>query len=142
MKTLVTLSVLILLGFIIAAPISAQYAMLRPMMGDRYDAKTEFTIVGTIEKIHRVPNANRGIGMHLIVKSSIETNEVHLGPAAFIEKRMTFKEGDTIEIIGSAVTMMGRTVVIAREVKKDEQVLKLRDETGIPLWSRGHRPIS
>jgi hypothetical protein len=55
---------------------------------------------------------------------------------------MEFKEGDTIQIIGSKITMMGRTVVIAREVRKDDQVLTLRDEKGVPVWSRTGRPIS
>ncbi len=80
-------------------------------------------------------NANMpGMGIYLIVKSGNETTEVHLGPAAFVEKTMTFKEGDSIQVTGSKVTMMGRTTVMAREVKKGDEVLKLRDENGVPLF--------
>jgi magnesium-transporting ATPase (P-type) len=43
-----------------------------------------------------------------------------------------------IQILGSKVTMMGRTVVIAREVKKGDDTLKLRDERGVPLWPGMH----
>jgi hypothetical protein len=78
-----------------------------------------------------------GMGLHLIVKTDKETIGVHLGPAAFIVKTMTFKEGDTVEVVGSKVMMMGRPTLIAREVKKGDQVLKLRDERGMPLWMRG-----
>lgn len=36
---------------------------------------------------------------------------------------------------GSRVTFQGKPAVIAAEVKKGDEVLKLRDETGLPAWS-------
>jgi hypothetical protein len=42
--------------------------------------------------------------------------------------------GDTVEI--TAVKSLRRGgVLIAGEVRKDGQVLKLRDEKGVPLWA-------
>ncbi len=118
----------------------------RGRMG-HYDPKAEITIQGTIEKLDRMDHRNMagmpgmGMGVHLTVKSGTEKTEVHVGPAAFVEKSMTFKEGDTVEVVGSKVSMMGRTALIAREVKTDGKVLKLRDENGAPLWSGMHRSI-
>jgi hypothetical protein len=38
---------------------------------------------------------------------------------------------------GSRITTKrGKTVLIAAEVKKDDSILKLRDENGVPAWSR------
>jgi hypothetical protein len=136
------LAVITFFVLIIAAPISAKGLQSGRMMTGQYDPKTEITFTGAVEKIHRLPNANMPTGMHLIVKSRNQSTEIRLGPAAFVEKTMEFKEGDSIQIIGSKITMMGRTVVIAREVRKDDQVLTLRDEKGVPVWSRTGRPIS
>ena len=120
----------------------AQSGQRGPMMRN-YDPKTEVTFIGSVESIDRMSYANMpGRGIHLTVKTGDETSDVHLGPAAFIEGKMAFKKGDTVQITGSKVTMMGKNTVIAREVKKGDQVLTLRDENGVPVWSRGRRRIS
>jgi hypothetical protein len=110
--------------------------MMGPMMMGNYDRAAEMTIKGTVEKIEK-PGIDhmRGMGgIHLAVKTENETYTVHLGPADFVEKTMTFKEGDAIEVTGSKMTMMGETALMAREVRKGDTVLKLRDENGMPLW--------
>ena len=62
--------------------------------------------------------------------------EVDVGPASFVSsKNVTFAKGDALTVVGSKVTMAGQVVVIAREIKKGEQVLTLRDAKGFPLWS-------
>jgi hypothetical protein len=35
---------------------------------------------------------------------------------------------------GSRITFAGKPAIVAAEVKKGDQVLKLRDESGTPLW--------
>ena len=128
------------LMLVISASVLIQAGQRDRMMMGNYDPKTEVTIQGTVEKVDRVSSGKMpGPGIHLIVRSGSETTDVHLGPAAFIDKTMTFKEGDAVQIIGSKVTMMGKPAVIAREVKKGDQTLKLRNEKGVPLWSRGRR---
>jgi hypothetical protein len=62
--------------------------------------------------------------------------EVHVGPASFVSsKNITFAKGDALTVVGSKVTMAGQDVVVAREIKKGDQVLTLRDANGFPLWS-------
>src|SRR6516225_8886122 len=138
MKGLTTTAVAVLLVAAVSVlSASAQSGQRGPMMR-HYDPKTEVTFTGTVESINRIADMP-GRGIHLTVKTGNETSDVHLGPAAFIEGKMTFKKGDTVEITGSKVTMMGKNAVIAREVRKGDQVLTLRDENGVPVWPRGRR---
>ncbi len=61
---------------------------------------------------------------------------VHLGPSWYLETQaVTFAPGDKVEVTGSRVTYQGQPTIIAAEVKKDGQVLKLRDAAGIPVWA-------
>ena len=46
---------------------------------------------------------------------------------------------DTITVTGSRVTIDGKPAIIAAQVKKENEVLKLRDENGIPAWRRASR---
>lgn len=143
MKALIATAAAVLLMTLAVLSVTAQSGQRGPMMR-QYDLKTETTFTGTVESVDQTGYANmQGNGIHLIVKTGEETKDVHLGPAAFIEPKMTFKKGDTVEITGSKVTMMGKNAVIAREVKKGDQVLTLRDEAGMPVWARrGRKPIS
>ena len=67
--------------------------MMGPMMTGNYNLKTETTIKGIVEKLEQPGFGHmRGMGVRLFVKSENETFWVHLGPAAFVERTMTFKE--------------------------------------------------
>jgi len=48
---------------------------------------------------------------------------------------MAFAPGDKVEVTGSRITYEGQPTIIAGEVKKGEQVLKLRDAAGVPAWA-------
>ena len=106
-----------------------------------YDVKTETTIKGTVESVDTVTGAGgRGRqavgGTHLTVKTEKETLAVHVGPTAYLtEKGITLAKGDTLEILGSRVTIDEQSFVIARQIKKGENTWTLRDASGRPLWS-------
>lgn len=127
----------IIIGFTLAMG-----QMTGPMMMGHYDLKAEVTLKGTVEKIEWMGTDHmRGMGgIRLVVKGENETYTVHLGPANFVEKTMKFNEGDVIEVTASKMPMpmMHETVYMAREVKKGDTVLKLRDENGMPLWPGMH----
>ena len=55
-------------------------------------------------------------------------------------KDVKIEPKDKVEIKGSRVTMQGQPVLIAAEVKKGDETLKLRDDAGIPLWA-GWDPV-
>jgi hypothetical protein len=43
-------------------------------------------------------------------------------------------------VTGSKVKYDGGDALVAREIKKGDKVLTLRDEKGNPAWSMGRRP--
>jgi hypothetical protein len=105
----------------------------------RYDTATETTYKGTVEEIRQHDRAGMaGTGTHLIVKSDDKTLDVHLGPTDFLAaQQMSFAKGDQIEVTGSKVKVADAEAIIAREVKKGDKTLTLRDAQGVPKWSRG-----
>ena len=106
-----------------------------------YDVKTETTIKGTVESVDTVTGTGgRGRhalgGTHLVVKAEKEALAVHVGPTAYLtEKGITLAKGDTLEVLGSRVTIDKEPVVIARQIKKGDNTWTLRDASGRPLWS-------
>lgn len=109
--------------------------------GRMYNPATETTVKGTVEEVKQIPGQRGGPGgTHLIVKTDKETLEVHLGPTTFLEKqKFTFAKGDQIEVTGSKVRMGAADALLAREVKKGNKTLTLRDAQGVPAWSGGRR---
>ena len=79
-----------------------------------YDVKAEMTIKGVVKSVESVENVTgtggRGRhgpgGTHLVVKNDKESLAVHVGPTAYLaEKKITLAKGDTVEILGSRVTI-------------------------------------
>jgi hypothetical protein len=102
-----------------------------------YDPKTVETIKGEVLKVDRIsPIKGMSYGVHLTVKTDKETISVHLGPEWYLEYQdVKIEPKDKIEIKGSRITFQGKPAIIAAEVKKGDEALKLRDENGIPAWS-------
>lgn len=64
-----------------------------------------------------------------------ETISVHLGPGWYIENQdIKIEPKDKIEVRGSRITFKGKPAIIAAEIKKGEEILKLRDENGFSVW--------
>ena len=103
-----------------------------------YDPKTVETIQGKVLSVEKMQQ--RGGGVHLTLQTDKETISVHLGPSWYIDKQTPHIEtNDTITVTGSHVTVDGKPAIIAAQVKKGNEILKLRDENGIPVWRRGAR---
>ena len=103
----------------------------------KYDPQTVATVKGIVETVEQMPPATgTSYGIHLDLKTDAETLSIQLGPAWFIEKQdIRIEAGDTIEVRGSKITYDGTPTIIAAEVKKGDKVLKLRDESGFPVWA-------
>jgi hypothetical protein len=103
----------------------------------RYDIATEVTLRGTITKVETHPGRIGWNGTHLVVSFDAETLTVHVGPSNYLEQQgFLFAAGEQIEVTGSRIKLEGSDVLIAREIKRGEKVLTLRNSQGIPLWSR------
>jgi hypothetical protein len=102
-----------------------------------YDPKTVETIEGgkvlSIQKI--TPAKRRGYWVEIMLQSEKETIAVQLGPAWYIDKQTPRVEAnDTITVTGSRVTMDGKSAIIAADIKKGNELLKLRGDNGTPVW--------
>ena len=103
-----------------------------------YDPKTVETVQGKVLSVEKMQQ--RGRGVHLMLQTDKETIAVHLGPSWYIDQQTPkIETNDTITVTGSRVTVDGKPAIIAVQVKKGDEILKLRDENGIPVWRRGAR---
>ena len=120
----------------------------------KYDTATVVTVKGTIEEVQQtmMPSGQKGgmtqsgqmgmhhMGLHLVLKTDKESLTVLVGPAQFVkDKDFTFTKGDEIEVTGSKVKYNNADAIIAREIKKGDKTLTLRNDQGIPEWSKGNR---
>jgi hypothetical protein len=106
-----------------------------------YDSKTVTEVNGEIVKIENVtPFRGMSRGVHLTVKEGNKNYSVHLGPQWFVDgQSMKLNVKDRVKVTGSLITFEGSPAIIATELTKGDDVLKLRDENGIPVWSRRRR---
>lgn len=106
-----------------------------------YDPKAVETISGEVTSIDRItPNKGMAAGIHMNVKTDKETVSVHLGPSWYLENQdVKIEPKDKVEVKGSKVTFAGKPAILAAEVKKGDEVLKLRDDNGFPVWSGWRR---
>jgi hypothetical protein len=107
-----------------------------------YNPETVETLSGEVVSVEKfTPGRQMSYGVHFTLKTAKETIPVHLGPSWYMEKQgMTFASGDKVEVTGSRITYQGKPTIIAAEVKRGGQVLKLRNAAGVPAWAgRGRR---
>lgn len=109
--------------------------------GRMYDLKTIETLSGEVVAVESfLPMKPMCGGVHLQLKTDKETISVHLGPAWFIDNQeVTLSAHDKIQVKGSRVTFNGKPAIIAAEVTKGEELLKLRDDKGVPVWAGWRR---
>src|SRR3990167_7215167 len=106
-----------------------------------YDPKTIETISGEVQSVERFgPRKGMAYGVHATVKTDKETISVQLGPGWYVENQdVKIEPKDKVEVKGPRITFGGKPAIIAAEVKKGDQVLKLRDDNGFPMWSGWRR---
>jgi len=141
MKPLFGLSKTLLFAVVLAG-LGASYTFGQSSQGPGkgrpiYDPKTEVTVTGVIQEVKLVAGPGRGTGTHLILKTAAELDDIHVGPTWYLtQQKYVLAKDDQIEVVGSKVNFQGADVIIARQIKKGESTWALRDERGIPLWSR------
>ncbi len=102
-----------------------------------YNPATVVTVEGRVDEVlYSQAVKGRGYrGIHLAMSAGSEKMEVHLGPASFIEGKMTFARGDAVKVEGSKLVASGKSVIIAKRVFKGTSTLTLRNDDGTPLWA-------
>ena len=106
-----------------------------------YDPKTVETVAGEVIAVDRItPVKGMSYGIHLTLKTDKETISIHLGPGWYLENQdVKIELKDKIEIKGSRIMFEGNPAIIAAEVIKGDELLKLRNVNGVPLWSGWRR---
>ncbi len=134
-EVMMTKKALLWMGMVtvLAVSVAAQQTWQR-----HYDPATETTVTGTVEDVVQVAHQGRSPGTHLKLKTDSGSVTVQIGPTSYLEsQKVSFAKGDQVTVTGSKVN----SGIIAREVKKGDRTLTLRDKQGIPKWSRGrNRP--
>jgi len=102
-----------------------------------YDPSKAETIKGQVVQVNEI-ESRQGVhkAMSLTVNASGKTVTVHLGPVFYIEKQgVKIAAGDQVEITGVRTMRGDEEIFVAGQVRKGDQVLKLHDESGRPLWA-------
>lgn len=109
--------------------------------GRLYDVKSVETVSGEVTGMEEMtPFKGMGRGVHLMLETDKESISVHLGPAWYVERQDTeITVGDKIEVKGSRIAYEGKPAIIAAEIRKGDEVLTLRDASGIPMWAGWRR---
>jgi hypothetical protein len=74
-------------------------------------------------------------GLHITVKTSRETINIHLGPESYLKGKISLSRGDSITAVGSRFRYDGKDVIIAKSIQKGQIIVELRDENGTPKWT-------
>jgi DNA/RNA endonuclease YhcR with UshA esterase domain len=102
-----------------------------------YEASDEVTIQGTVQDVQEFycPISGR-VGTHLTVKTENGNIQVHVAPAAFLsDHNLSFRRGDSVQVVGSRVIFQGHGAVIARAATLRGQTIAFREANGHPLWT-------
>ncbi len=133
MKRLI-IAVLFVFLFGMVLTVVAQAPGNRGMGFGPYDTASETTVTGTVQAVQQHPGQRGGMGIHLLLKTKDSTLDVHVGPSWYLDKQgVQFAEGDTIEVTGSMLKT--KDGILAREIKKGDKTLSLRNAAGRPLWA-------
>ena len=105
--------------------------------GGLYNPQSVVTVAGTV--VSMTPSPVKP-GLPYLVYLTLQTGEgkisIFLGPSLFVDKMpVQIKVLDRIQVTGSKITWEGSSVILAAEVKKGNEILKLRDPNGVPVWS-------
>jgi hypothetical protein len=110
--------------------------------GWMYDPSKAETVQGEVTAVEKVGGGRRmGPGIGLRLKTASGELVVHMGPQWYIEQQgeIPIKAGDAVEVKGVKASRGETTFFLAGEVRKGGDVLKLRDESGVPLWAGWRR---
>ena len=131
----------LLVGLIILSLFWAGVSWGQTGPSSMYDPQAVTTISGVVVSL-TPPQAEAGLPYlaYLTLRTEKEKIKVFLGPSLYVDKLpVQIKVLDKIQVTGSKITWKGKPVILAAEVKKGDQVLKLREPNGTPVWSGRQR---
>jgi sporulation protein YlmC with PRC-barrel domain len=106
--------------------------------GRLYDPAKEQTISGQVVSIETsAPMPGMAPGMQMLLQTDDgKSTRVQVGPAWYLERQdLDVKENTKVQVTGARAEVEGQSVLMAREVQFDGQLVTLRDAQGMPMWS-------
>jgi sporulation protein YlmC with PRC-barrel domain len=97
-------------------------------------------------RVDRIETRTMGRGMNeaqvITVQGDGKEQVVVVGPAWFLQGQgVPLKEGDQVEVHGREMRFADGTTVVAREITvQDGNTLRLRDNSGMPIWDTSGPP--
>jgi len=130
-------SFLVAFLFVLAVPRAVSYAAsgTMPDQAPRYDPATVKEFTGVVEAVREDDRSAPLPGIHLMVKDEKDSFDVYLAPVSFLKLfDVEFAKGDQVQVVGSRVKRDGDTIVLAKEVRRGDTTVYLRDDQGKPFW--------
>jgi hypothetical protein len=98
-------------------------------------------LVGKVAALNRIASKRAGKPdrVTMVLQTDRGDVKVHLGPTDYLgQQALQLAVGDQVEVKGVKLNRPKVNMFIAGEVRKGDQVLKLRDDaTGRALWLKG-----
>lgn len=103
----------------------------------KYDTSQVEIVSGEVAAVKDIETKNgkmSGVGLEL--NTGGQNLLVYLGPHIYVDlENVRIVPGDKVEIKGVKTVLDGQIILLAGEVRKGGEVLKLRDDSGAPLWA-------
>jgi hypothetical protein len=101
-----------------------------------YDPSKAETVSGQVIAVKDIEvKSGKITGVSLELNTGSQTLHVYLGPHIYVDfEHIKIVAGDMVDIKGVRSVVSGQDVFLAGEVRRGNEVLKLRNEDGVPLW--------
>lgn len=103
----------------------------------KYDPSQVEIVSGEVAAVKDIETRNgktSGVGLEL--NTGGQDLLVYLGPHIYVDlQNVRIVAGDKVEIKGVKTALDGQIIFLAGEVRKGDEVLRLRDDQGAPLWT-------
>ena len=100
-----------------------------------YELSKEVTVRGMVTAVQQHAGWMGWDGVQVVLQTDAGAVEVQVAPKSFLDlMELEVKGGDTLEVTGSPAKTPDGDVLLAREVRKKNVVIAVRDKKGTPVW--------
>jgi len=107
--------------------------------GLAYDQPKEITVAGTVERLVTHPASGGPPGFHLFITTSGKTIDAHLGPFLSRQNQETLVSGQSVQIVGTSISIHGKDVLLARQLIFGGRLVTVRNARGALVRERPAR---
>ena len=103
----------------------------------KYDPSQVEMVSGEVAAVKDIETRNgKTSGVSLELNTGGQNLLVYLGPHIYVDlQNVRIIQGDKVEVKGVKTAIDGQIIFLAGQVRKGDEVLKLRDDKGAPLWA-------